>query len=572
MTATLTGQGAAPGVAIGRPFTVAPPATAVADPGPTGPPDMERSRLRDALAQAATELHGLAERMRVAAGGDAEIFEAHAAFAEDPELAEQAGSLIDAGQSAIAAVAAAFGTFRELLAASDNEYLAARAADLDDVAARVVAILGGVSRAVDLPDEPCIVVARELTPSQTAEMPRERIAGIATETGSPTSHAAILARTLGIPAVVGVSGLLTVADGARRLAVDGRTGEVHVDPDDQVVETIAARAAAEAVRRAELEGVRHEPGRTADGVPIELVANIAGRGELAAAIEAGAEGAGLVRTELLFQDRRTEPTVDEQHAYYLEVLDAFGGKRVVFRTLDIGADKPMPFVAREQEPNPALGLRGIRLSLRRPKLFENQVRALLRAHRDRTVAGPIGIMFPLVSRVEEVQAARSELQRVADDEGIDLAGVEVGVMIEVPSAALAADRLAPIVDFMSIGTNDLLQYLYAVDRLVAEVAELAEICEPVVLDLIAGVTAAADRHGAWVGVCGETASDPEVAGALVGLGVRELSMVTGALGEVKSLLLRHDLTTLQQAAQAARAAPDAAHARQVLQTALGRPG
>lgn len=568
MTATLTGQGAAPGVAIARPFTVAPPATAAPDPGPTGPPDLEKARLREALAQAAAELHGLAEQMRVAAGGDADIFEAHAAFAEDPELADQAGSLIDAGQSAIAAVAGAFAAFRELLAASGNEYLAARAADLDDVAARVVAILSGTSRAVDLPDEPCIVVARELTPSQTAEMPRERIAAIATETGSPTSHAAILARTLGIPAVVGVGGLLTLVEGATTVAVDGRTGEVLIDPDDDVVQLIAARSASEAARRAELAEARHEPGATADGVRVELVANVAGRRELADAVAAGAEGSGLVRTELLFQDRRTEPTVDEQHGYYLEVLQAFGGQRVVFRTLDIGADKPMPFVAREDEPNPALGLRGIRLSLRRPKLFENQLRALVRAHRDRPVPGPTGIMFPLVSRVEEVQAACSELRRVADDEGIDRAGIEVGVMIEVPSAALAADRIAPLVDFMSIGTNDLLQYLYAVDRLVAEVAELVEVCEPVVLDLIAQVTAAADRHGAWVGVCGETASDPEVAGALVGLGVRELSMVTGALGEVKALLRRHDLATLQAAALAARAAPDAATARRALQDGL----
>ena len=568
MTVQLHGSGAAPGVAIGAPFLVEPPATEVVDPGPAGPPPAEKARLRAALAQAAEELHAIAERMRDVAGEEAEIFEAHAAFAEDPEIEDQAAEVIDAGGSAIAAVAAAFAAFRQLLAASTSEYLAARAADLDDVCGRVIAILTGASRGYDLPEGRSVLLARELTPSQTAEIPRAKIAAIVTETGSPTSHAAILARTLGIPAVVGAAGLLRVADGATRIAVDGRSGEVHVDPPADVVALLTQRAAKEEARRAELDASSAEPGRTADGVPVELVANVAGRDDLAAAVAAGAEGSGLVRTELLFQDRRTEPTVDEQASYYGEVLAAFPGRRVVFRTLDVGADKPLPFVAREPEPNPALGVRGIRLSLRRPKLFENQLRALLRAHRDRPGGGTTGIMFPLVSRVDEVLAARSELQRVADDEAVGLDGIEVGVMIEVPAAALAAERIAPHVDFFSVGTNDLLQYLFAVDRLVAEVAELADVCEPLVLDLIRQVAAAADRHGGWLGVCGETASDPEVAAALVGLGVRELSMVSGALGEVKDLLRRHDLATLAAAADQARLAGSADEARAVL-AALG---
>jgi phosphoenolpyruvate-protein phosphotransferase len=567
VTLQLVGIGAAPGIAVGPPFVVEPPVTEVADPGPAGPPAAEKARLHAALVQAAEELHAIADKMREVAGEEAEIFEAHAAFAEDPEVEDQAGELIDAGGSAIAAVAAAFGAFRQLLAGSSSEYMAARAADLDDVCGRVIAILTGTSRGYDLPQGRSVLLARELTPSQTAEIPRERIAAIVTETGSPTSHAAILARTLGIPAVVGTAGVLRVAAGSTCVAVDGRTGEVHIDPTTEVVEVLAARAAGEEARRAQLDASRAEPGQTADGIPVELVANVAGRDDLVLALAAGAEGSGLVRTELLFQDRRSEPTVDEQAAYYREVLDAFPGRRVVFRTLDVGADKPLPFVAREPEPNPALGVRGIRLSLRRPKLFENQLRALLRAHRDRSGGGTTGIMFPLVSRVDEVVAARSELRRVADDEGIPLDGIEVGVMIEVPAAALAADRIAPHVDFFSVGTNDLLQYLFAVDRLVAEVAELADVCEPLVLDLIGRVVPAAEAHGAWVGVCGETASDPEVAAALVGLGVRELSMVPGALGEVKDLLRRHDLATLQATATQARRAPTASDARTIL-TAL----
>ena len=564
MTVHLVGISAAPGIAIGSPFVVEPPAPQVADPGPAGPPAAEKARLHAALVQAAEELHAIADKMRDVAGDEAEIFEAHAAFAEDPEVEDQAGELIDAGGSAIAAVAAAFGAFRQLLAASSSEYMAARAADLDDVCGRVIAILTGASRGYDLPAGRSVLLARELTPSQTAEIPRERIAAIVTETGSPTSHAAILARTLGIPAVVGTAGVLRVAAGSTCVAVDGRTGEVHIDPAPEVVDALARRAADEEARRAVLDASRSEPGRTADGVAVELVANVAGRDDLALALAAGAEGSGLVRTELLFQDRRSEPTVDEQAAYYREVLDAFPGRRVVFRTLDVGADKPLPFVVREPEPNPALGVRGIRLSLRRPKLFENQLRALLLAHRGRSGGGVTGIMFPLVSRVDEVVAARSELRRVADDEGISLEGIEVGVMIEVPAAALAAERIASHVDFFSVGTNDLLQYLFAVDRLVAEVAELADVCEPLVLDLIARVVAAADAHGSWVGVCGETASDPEVAAALVGIGVRELSMVPGALGEVKDLLRRHDLATLQATAAEACSAASAAEARAVL--------
>jgi phosphoenolpyruvate-protein phosphotransferase len=578
VSARLSGAPAAPGVAIGPPFVVEPPATDVPDPGPAGPPDVEKARLHAALVQAAGELHALADRLRDVAGDDeAEIFEAHAAFAEDPELESRAGQLIDTGASAVAASVAAFAAFRDLLAASSSEYLAARAADLDDVCARVVGILAGGPGgaggpgALELPAEPSVLLAGELTPSQTAELPRDRIAGIVTETGSPTSHAAILARTLGIPAVVGASGALALAGRARVVAVDGRTGEVHVEPDDRSLGELRRRAGEEAARRAALDDSRLRPGRTADGVAVELVANVAGRDDLAAATEAGAEGSGLVRTELLFHDRRTEPSVDEQAAYYGEVLDAFPGRRVVFRTLDVGADKPLPFVARAPEPNPALGVRGVRLSLRTPKLFEHQLRALVRAHRDHgdgDGAACTAVMFPMVSRPDELEAARSELVRVAGDEGVDVGGLEVGVMIEVPSAALAAPRLAPLVDFFSIGTNDLLQYLFAADRLVAEVAELADACDPVVLDLVASVCAAADAHGAWVGVCGEAASDPALAGALVGLGVRELSMVPAALAEVKDLLARHDVPGLAAAAALARAADSAAEARSLLTAAL----
>jgi phosphoenolpyruvate-protein phosphotransferase len=540
VSVSLTGRAAAPGVALAPAFPIAPAASPTPVPSTrTGSVDEEVARLDVALATAVEQLQALAERVTAAIGEEeGEIFEAHAEFADDPELRSQAVHAIEAGASAERGTTTAFDTFRELLAASSSELLAARATDLDDVRDRVVALLQGRDVDVPVPSERSVVVAHELTPSQTASLPRELIAALVTETGSPTSHAAILARSLGIPAVVAVDGLLAALQDGGTVAVDGRTGEVVVDPDAAHADAIAARLEQEAARRTELAGLRDEPGRTADGHRVELAANIGSADDLEVAVAAGAEGSGLVRTEFLFQERRVAPTVDDQVAFYTEVLRAFPGHRVVFRTMDVGADKPLPFVHRDPEENPALGLRGIRLHLARPELFHDQLRALLRAHL--AVAdgsgGRLAIMFPLVATARELRRARAALAEVAAEEGVDLADVEVGVMVEVPSAALGARRLAREVDFLSIGTNDLLQYLFAADRLQAGVGDLADVCEPDVLELVGAVVAAGHAEGAWVGVCGEAASDPVVAAALVGLGVDELSMTRVAIPEVKQTL------------------------------------
>jgi phosphoenolpyruvate-protein kinase (PTS system EI component) len=359
-----------------------------------------------------------------------------------------------------------------------------------------------------------------------------------------------------------------LAHGDKIVAVDGRAGMVIVDPDPSEREEALQQIDAEAARRDQLSELRDELGRTADGHRVELAVNIGAIQHIPAGVEAGGEGSGLVRTEFLFLDRVTAPTIDEQVAFYLEVLRAFPGWRVVFRTLDVGADKPLPFVERDPEENPALGLRGIRLSLQRPELFRDQLRALLRAGAQATAegGGRLAIMFPLVSTHRELRQAREILGEIAAEEDVDLTGVEIGVMVEVPSAALGVDRFAEQVDFLSIGTNDLLQYLFAADRLLGSVADLGEILEPDVLSLVGRVAEAGHANGAWVGVCGEAAGDPTVAAALVGLGVDELSMTRVAIPEVKDALRR---LTVQQCRDAVRAAiaeaADGPEARRILE-------
>ena len=574
MSTVLSGRAAAPGAVLAPAFVVAsPPALTDLPRTASGTSEEERTRLHGALDRAEAELEELARSVGTAVGSEeGEIFEAQAEFAADPELRRIASESVGADSSAERAVVEAFGAFRELLAASESEYLAARVADLDDVRDRVVRILLGLSTAGERPDGRSVIVARELTPSQTASIPAETIAGIVTETGSPTSHAAILARALGIPAVVACEGVFAATRPGIDVAIDGRAGEVIVDPDPSERETIERRHEQEERRREDLAALRDEPGRTADGRHVELAANIGAIDHIPAAVEAGGEGSGLVRTEFLFLRRVTPPSVEEQTKVYADILRGFPGQRVVFRTLDVGADKPLPFVARDTEQKPPSGRRGIRLGLRRPALFRDQLRALLRTSSEVAGedAGRLAVMFPLVSEPAELAAAREAFLKVAEEEGVAANGIEVGVMIEVPSAALAASRLARHADFFSIGTNDLIQYLFAVDRLNAAVADIGDVLDPDVLALIARVVGAAHANGAWVGVCGEAAGDPTVAAALVGLGVDELSMTRVSIPEVKDALRRLTSDACAQAVRITIAeASDAAASRRILEARLG---
>jgi phosphotransferase system enzyme I (PtsI) len=557
----LTGRGASAGAALAPAFVVEERAAAPLPAGTPGGPEGEYARAVEALEATGRALAALAEKVAADAGEEeAAIFEAHADFAADPELADRVEAATAGGLPAEEAVTRAFGSFRELLAASGDEYLAARAADLDDVRDQVLDRLAGAAEAA-VPTRRVVVVARELTPSQTARMPREHLAALVCEAGSPTSHAAILARALGIPAVVGVAGLLGAVGQGAPVAVDGASGEVIVDPEPADVARVEARTRDEARDRDRLATLREEPGRTADGRRVELAANVNDPGAIDRAREAGAQGSGLVRTEFLFLGAQQAPGVEEQTAYYRRVLEAFAPERVVVRTMDIGADKPVPYIVRQEE-NPALGVRGLRLSLARRELLSDQLRALLRA----ADAGRLAIMFPMVSRPDELDEALAVLDGLVAEEGV--ARPEVGVMIEVPSAALAARRMAARVDFLSLGTNDLLQYLFAADRLLADVAGLPDLFDPDVLRLLGDVVAGAHAEGAWVGVCGEAAADPASAAALVGLGMDELSMTPTAVPRVKDLLRNVAAADLARAVAAAMAAPGPREARAAVEAAL----
>jgi phosphoenolpyruvate-protein phosphotransferase (PTS system enzyme I) len=506
----------------------------------SGDADAETARAAAALEEVAVELEKRGDR----AGGEArDVLAAQALMARDPGLAELIAGRIADGTGAARAVYEAFGVFRDLLAGA-GDYLAARVADLDDVRDRAVAVLRGLPMpGVPESDEPFVLVARDLAPADTALLDPAKVVAFVTEEGGPTSHTAILARTMGVPAVVACAGCTALAEGTVVL-VDGSTGEVRPSPSAEEV----ARA-----RAARPSYLMTGPGRTADGHPVPLLANIGGPRDVAAALEHGAEGVGLFRTEFLFLDRTTPPGEDEQESAYRAVLEAF--PYVVVRTLDAGADKPLGFLPPAgEEPNPALGERGLRMARRHPEVLAGQLAALARAARGLPV--DLAVMAPMV-------ADAGEAREFAD--ACHAAGIaRAGVMIEIPSAAIRARDLAVEVDFFSIGTNDLAQYTFAADRQVGALSRFQDPWQPALLDLVA-LTVAGGRP---CGVCGEAAGDPALACVLTGLGVTSLSMSAPALPAVRSALAAHTIDQCRSAATAARAARDAETARHDARAAL----
>jgi multiphosphoryl transfer protein len=541
----LRGIPASAGIAIGPARRLRPQEPPVEEV-PGGPPDEERARLEAALAAVRDELEDVRASVTARGGAaEADIFTAHAMLLDDAAITEPAQRRIDEGASAGHAWRAATREAAAAFRALDDAYMRERAVDVEDVAARVLAQLAGVPSGVAL-EGPGIVVADELTPRETASLHPADAWAIATAQGGATAHAAILARALGIPAVVGIGGPLLAIAEETPLVVDGDAGVVEVDPDaDTIAEHEQRRAAAEADRRA-LLALAAEPASLRDGRRVEVFANVGNPAEAHAALEQGAEGIGLLRTEFLFLDRATPPTEDEQAEVLRDIAGALDGRPVVVRTLDTGADKPLPFLPQDPEANPFLGRRGIRLSLSNPDLLRTQLRAILRVAADH----PLKVMFPMVATLEELRAARALL----DDERAELgsrAELEVGVMVEVPALALQAAEFAPEVDFFSIGTNDLSQYVMAADRGNAALADLLSGSLAPVLALVADVTAAAAAAGRWVGVCGELAGDPYAAVLLAGLGVRELSMAGSRIPEVKAALREVDWAAAESAARGA---------------------
>jgi len=495
-----------------------------------GAPADEQARLDAALAAGRAELTAVRDQLaRRGAAEEAVIFDVHVELLADPELATTAGARIAAGEGAARAWQGALDERIAAVAGLDDPHLAARAGDLADVAERVLRLLAGGGDALDpLPDHPVIVVAPDLSPSQTSAFPPGRVLGICTAAGGATSHAAILARALGLPSVVGVGADVLAWPSGTPVLLDGEAGTVLRDPDPIESARATAQQATRAVQRAADQRDAAAPAVTRDGHRVEVVANIASVEDARRAAAAGAEGVGLLRTELLFLDRALPPSEQEQREVYAAIATALGGRPVIVRTLDIGGDKPLPYLPLPPEANPFLGVRGLRLCLARPDLLREQLRAILGA----ASAGHLRIMLPMVADVGELRAARAILAEVT----AEVAGpaLEVGIMVEVPSAAILAHAFAPEVDFMSIGSNDLTQYTLAMDRTHPTLAAQADGLHPAVLRLIDLTVQAAHAHGKWVGLCGELGADPVAVPILVGLGIDELSVNVPAIPAVKA--------------------------------------
>ncbi len=540
---TLTGVGIGLGVAHGPVARIAAPLPAPDETPSKIGADAEKARFREAVDAVAREL----ETRGATAGGTAQdVLEAQAMMAEDPSLADEVDSRLDAGSTAERAVLDAFAAFRDMLVEAGG-YLGERAADLDDVAQRVIARLRGVP-APGLPDpgHPYVLVARDLAPADTALLDLEKVLAVVTSDGGPTSHTAILAREKGIVAVVGVSGALDLADGDV-VIVDAEAGTIHTDPTEAELADAAARAEA---RRAAADAPL-APGALADGTHIPLRANLGSPAGAAEAVEKGAEGVGLFRTEFLFLSSTDAPTVEEQQKAYTELLSAFPGQKVVVRALDAGADKPLAFLNASEEENPALGLRGIRSLRANEQILRDQLTALKNA--DDATDADLLVMAPMIATVEET----IYFTELCHEIGLKTAGV----MVEVPAVALLADRVLAHTQFASIGTNDLTQYTMAADRLLGSVSDLQSPWHPAVLMLIESVGRAGAALDRPVGICGEAAADPMLAVVLVGLGATSLSMAPSALADVRATLSRYTLEDAQRIARAALAADDAASAR-----------
>lgn len=555
---TIAGVAASPGVVI-APIHVLKAATLeVADI----PMDLVEASaaLDQAIAATLTELKGVAAEAAVKAGkAEGAIFEAQADLLNDPEILMKASGLVVDGHGPAWSWRTAYEEVAASLEGNANELLAARASDVRDVGRRVLSKLvpeamGGSSTA--MPSAPAILVATDLTPSDTISLDTNLIAGLATAQGGPTSHTAILARTLGLPAAVAMgAALLETRQGATAI-LDGTGGCLYLDPSEE--DLASARASIEAARRraaSEAEG-RASPATTTDGVTIEIGANINNPADVAGAIDQGAEGVGLMRTEFLFLDGGHTPSEEEQFATYSAMAENLGGRPLVVRTLDIGGDKQAPHLKLPQEINPFLGVRGTRLMLRRPDLMRPQFRALYRVAKS---GANLKIMLPMITSLDEILTVRKIADEIRAE--IDAPAVPLGIMVEVPSTAVMADIYAEYVDFFSIGTNDLTQYTLAIDRQHPELAAEADSLHPAVLRLIRKTVEGAAAHGRWVGVCGGIAGDPFGASLLAGLGVDELSMTVRDIPAVKVRLRSTSMADLKALADKATEARTASEVR-----------
>jgi phosphoenolpyruvate-protein phosphotransferase (PTS system enzyme I) len=534
----LTGIGASEGAAVGPAFV---PKTGRPEPErdriAEDEIDAELQRFRNAVEAVVGRLSETIEGMRQSGNEDeAGIFEFHAEMAEDPELTSAVEQRVENLQSPEAAVLAAGEEYAAEFAAMDDEYLSARADDVRDVTRQISAeLMGRAASGFEAMQKPSVVLAQSLAPSDTARIPKGMALAFVTAEGSKTSHVSIMARSMGIPAVVGVGDALEQALEAETVAVDGTEGSAITDPDRETVAEFEMMSQELAERRAALEEYRHVEARTTDGRRIEVAANLGSASEAEDALAWGAEGVGLFRTEFLFMQRDDLPSEDEQYDAYTAVACAFGEMPVIVRTLDVGGDKDLPGIDQIHEDNPFLGWRGIRMSLDTPDLFKPQLRAILRA----AAHGNLKVMFPMVADVGELRAAKKMLREARaelENEGVEVGEVETGVMIETPAAALCAAELAEESAFFSIGTNDLVQYTLAADRGNERLRRLQSADHPAVLALIRQTCEAAEKANIPVGVCGEAAGEPEMIPRLITLGVTELSMAAPSIPNAKKVV------------------------------------
>ena len=529
-------------------------------------PNVEITRLAGALNAARKEIGVLAAKAeRTAGAGKITIFDVHRMLLNDPDLVEQAKKAIreeriNAEAAWLKVMKATVETYRSL----DNAYLQGRAADVVDVGNRVLRQLTGEPRTSLFLDAPVLIVAHDLLPSDVARLDPEKVMGLVTVAGGSTSHAAILARSLGIPAVVGAGPAVSVVAHGAVIALDGDTGRIWLSPDEAVRQEIEMRRAQWLEKRRQIKEARLKPAVTMDGVGIHVTANIGNPHDALQALDQGAEGVGLFRTEYLYQDRRAAPTEEEQYAAYVAAAKAMQGRPLIIRTLDVGGDKPLFYVVGTSEGNPFLGERGIRFCLTHTEVFRPQLRALLRAARK----GNIRIMFPMVAHLAELRAARAlleEARRELAKNGFACdRPVKTGIMIEVPAAVAMADQLAKEADFFSIGTNDLTQYVMAADRGNAAVALLSDNFHPAVLRMVRTAVEAGHRAGIPVGMCGELAAKPDAAPLLIGLGLDELSMSANSVPEIKAAIRKLSAAQYRDLAAKAMDQSDGDGVRQLL--------
>jgi phosphotransferase system enzyme I (PtsI) len=553
MPDTLRGLGVSPGVGAGPVYRLGSPPALPADQPVVDDAAAESVRATEALRRVGDELEARAGAATTTA---AEVLEAQAMIARDPTLAESvAGKVLD-GTAGPWAVDTALREQQEVFL-SLGGYMAERAADLDDIRARAIAhLLGLPMPGVPTPGEPFVLVADDLAPADTAQLDPALVRGLVTERGGPTSHTAILAKALGIPAVVSCRGALHLEERSA-VVVDGTTGTVEPIADDEVA-AVQARADDARRRLAESKG----PGRTADGHPVKLLLNVGAAKDLAAVDQESFEGVGLVRSEFLYLGRTEAPTADEQERAYTELFEAMGGRKVVLRTLDAGADKPLPFLGLAPEENQALGVRGLRVKRVMPEVLADQLGAVARAAK--ATQADVWVMAPMVSTVGEARDFAEQVRAL----GLPRAGA----MIEVPGAALQAERMLEVVDFLSIGTNDLSQYTLATDRMSGLLADLLDPWQPALLQLMNTCAAAGRAADKPVGVCGEAASDPLLAPVLVGMGMTSLSMSAAAVPAVRVSVGQVTREECENLARLALDAVDAVSARAAVAERIGQSG